>query len=47
MGQHGKYLFWPQLLHRSSFYLAVFTDVLKKRISLYAMTKEIGKTVAL
>ena len=29
MGQHGKYLFWPQLLNRSSNFHTVFTDDLR------------------
>ena len=40
-GQHGKYLFWPQLLNRLSDFHAVFTG------ALYALTREIGATVPL
>ena len=34
MGQHGKYLFWPQLLNNLSDFLAVFADGLINKSSL-------------
>ena len=34
-GQHGKYLFWLQLLNRLSDFHTVFTDDLRKRCSLF------------
>ena len=34
-GQHGKYLFWLQLLNRLSDFHTVFTDDLRKRSSLF------------
>ena len=35
IGQHGKYLFWLQLLNRLSDFHTVFTDGLRKRSRLY------------
>ena len=34
-GQHGKYLFWLQLLNRLSDFHTVFTDDLRKKCSLF------------
>ena len=42
MGQHGKYLFWPQLLNRSSNFHAVLTNALRNKSPIDALTKEIS-----